>query len=80
MSTKAKRTNATATQAPTEGYLLKGEVAARLRKTPATVEIWMRQGIIPYVKLGRGRRATVLFKWPEIEASLKARFGHGGSN
>ena len=61
------------------GYLVKEEVATRLRKEPRTIERWMRQGIIPYLKLGRGKRATVLFKWDEIERSLQARFGVGGN-
>jgi hypothetical protein len=34
----------------------------------------MRRGVIPYLKLGRGRRATVLFKWADIEAHLKSNF------
>ena len=61
-----------------EGYLLKGEVAARLRKQPRTIERWMRDGILPFLKLGKGRRATVLFRWPDIVAALQAKFGVGG--
>jgi excisionase family DNA binding protein len=55
----------------------KTDVAQRLGKTPRTIEHWMRQGVIPYIKIGRGRRATVLFKWADIEAHLKANFGVG---
>jgi excisionase family DNA binding protein len=62
-----------------ETYLKKSEVAARLRKQPRTIERWMREGIIPFLKIGKGRRATVLFKWPDVESSLKARFGVGGA-
>ena len=60
-----------------ERYLSKMEVAARLGMTARTVEHWMRRGIIPYVKIGKGRRATVLFKWAEIEAHLRKCFGVG---
>ncbi len=60
-----------------ERYLSKMEVAARLGMTVRTVEHWMRRGIIPYVKIGKGRRATVLFKWAEIEVHLKKYFGVG---
>ena len=60
-----------------ERYLSKMEVAARLGMTVRTVEHWMRRGIIPYVKIGKGRRATVLFKWAEIEVHLKKCFGVG---
>ena len=38
---------------------------------------WMQRGIIPYLKVGKGRRATVLFKWADIEAHLKANYGVG---
>jgi len=48
-----------------------------LGKTARTVEQWMRRGIIPYLKIGKGRRATVLFKWPDIESHLKANYGVG---
>jgi excisionase family DNA binding protein len=60
-----------------ERYLSKVEVAARLGMTARTIEHWMQRGIIPYFKIGKGRRATVLFKWAEIEAHLKANYGTG---
>ena len=60
-----------------ERYLSKMEVAARLGMTARTIEHWMARGIIPYLKIGRGRRATVLFKWADIEAHLKSNFGSG---
>jgi excisionase family DNA binding protein len=51
------------------------EVAARFGMTARTIEHWMRRGVIPYLKIGKGRRATVLFKWTDIEAHLKANYG-----
>ena len=60
------------------GYLLKTEVALRLRKTTKTIERWMRQGMIPYIKIGKGKRATVLFNWDAIQSSLEEQFGNGG--
>ena len=60
------------------GYMVKAEVAALLRKTPKTVERWMARGIIPYIKIGKGKRASVLFKRDVIESSLEACFGVGG--
>ena len=62
---------------PIEGFISKVEVAARLGKTARTVEQWMQRGVIPYIKIGNGRRATVLFKWADIEAHLKNNFGVG---
>ena len=64
---------------PGEGYLRKNEVAARLRQTTKTIERWMAKGIIPYIKLGVGRRATVLFRWADIQTHLDARFRVGGA-
>ena len=58
-------------------FISKPEVAARLGMTVRTIEHWMQRGIIPYLKIGRGRRATVLFKWADIEAHLKTNFGVG---
>lgn len=60
-------------------FISKMDVAARLGKTARTIEHWMRRGVIPYIKIGKGRRATVLFKWADIEAHLKANFGVGGN-
>jgi excisionase family DNA binding protein len=62
---------------PTDGFISKADVAARLGKTARTVEQWMQRGVIPYIKIGKGRRATVLFKWADIEAHLKSNFGVG---
>lgn len=62
----------------TEGYILKSEVAARIQKTPRTVERMMREGLIPYLKIGKGRRATVLFSWPKIQEQFEARFAVNG--
>ncbi len=62
---------------PADGFISKTEVAKRLGKTARTVEQWMQRGIIPYLKIGKGRRATVLFKWADIEAHLKINFGVG---
>jgi hypothetical protein len=75
---KTKQTKQIKQVIPLDGYLLKDEVATRLRKTPRTVERWAKQGILPHLKLGRGKRATVLFNWPDIQAALKRRFEVGG--
>ena len=72
---------ATTPEVPTlEGYQTKAQVAKLLQKTERTVEVWMKAGIIPHIKLGRGKRATVLFRWPDIQAHFAARFGAGGTN
>lgn len=64
-------------QNPGDRFISKTDVSLRLGKTPRTIEHWMQQGVIPYIKIGKGRRATVLFKWADIEAHLKANFSGG---
>jgi excisionase family DNA binding protein len=64
---------------PENNYISKTEVAVRLGMTARTIEHWMQRGIIPYLKIGKGRRATVLFKWSDIEAHLKANYGAGSN-
>jgi hypothetical protein len=62
----------------TQGYITKHEVAALLGKKPKTVQRWMTKGIIPYIKIGKGKRATVLFSWPVVVEHFNAKFGRGG--
>jgi excisionase family DNA binding protein len=50
-----------------ERYLTKKEVAHLLRLTPRTVEAYMRQGTLPYVRIGS---RTVRFRESDIEAAL----------
>jgi hypothetical protein len=46
--------------------LNKPELATRLRRSPRTVDLWMRQGKLPYLKIGK----TVLFRWPDVLEKL----------
>jgi excisionase family DNA binding protein len=50
----------------TGGLLTKPEVAIKLRRSRRTVESWMRQGKLPYLKVGK----TVLFRWPDVLEKL----------
>jgi len=50
-----------------EPYLTKKELALRLKKTPRTIDHWMRRGWISYYKIGR----SVRFKWTEVDAELQ---------
>lgn len=58
---------------PPEKYLKKHEVAQLLNKSVRTVEHWMRDGILPYFKLGR----TVRFLWSDVKAHLDAKYRVG---
>ncbi len=52
---------------PAENFLTKQEVAARLRKTPRTIEQWTKRGIIPVIKISR----SCIYAWPDVQAALK---------
>ena len=49
-----------------EPYIDKLEVGQRMSLRPRTVDQWMKQGRLPYYKLGR----AVRFKWSEVQAHL----------
>ena len=48
--------------------LNKHQLARRLGKCPRTIDAWMRQGRLPYVKLGR----SVIFRWSHVLQKLDA--------
>jgi excisionase family DNA binding protein len=50
------------------GLLTKPEVAIKLRRSRRTVEAWMREGKLPYLKIGK----TVLFRWRDVLEKLNA--------
>jgi hypothetical protein len=49
-----------------EEFIIKPEVARRLKKDVRTVEKWMQRGILPYYKIDR----SVVFRWSEIQTAL----------
>jgi excisionase family DNA binding protein len=55
-----------------DGMLDKGEVAARLRIGKRTVNLWMKRGWLPYIKLG----TVVRFRWGDVLAKLNERRVH----
>ena len=52
----------------TDDLLVKHEVAAKLKRSVRTVDVWMRQGKLPYIKLNK----TVLFRWADVLEKLNA--------
>jgi excisionase family DNA binding protein len=56
------------------GYLTKEEVAQLLKVTTRTVEAYMRQGWLPFVRLGN---RTVRFRAADIDAALST--GNAGN-
>ncbi len=49
-----------------EPFIDKREVSRRLQAGLRTIDEWMRQGLLPYYKVGN----SVRFKWSEIERHL----------
>lgn len=66
------KTNQTHQQAIVDGYVGKPEIAHRLNRTPRSIEKWMRQGRLPFLKIGR----AVLFHWPTVEKHLNDTYQH----
>jgi excisionase family DNA binding protein len=50
----------------TDDLLVKRELAAKLKRSVRTVDAWMRQGKLPYLKVGK----TVLFRWEDVLQKL----------
>jgi excisionase family DNA binding protein len=67
-NTISKTHDATADGA-TDGLLNKWELAPKLRISRRTVDLWMRRGWLPYIKLGK----TVRFRWPDVLAKINER-------
>ena len=57
------------------GYLTKTQVAERFQKCEKTTERWCKDGILPHIKLGEGKSATLLFDWEDAKRRLKDKFG-----
>ena len=54
------------------------ECAKKLRISPRTLDTWMRAGLVPFFKLGHGRRSTVRFEFSAVMASLRRHQVGGG--
>jgi len=50
----------------------KKELAKRLQVTPRTIETWMKEKRLPYMKMNR----SVRFDWNDVLESLKRNYGH----
>lgn len=53
---------------PTE-FLTKRELAALLKVTVRTLETWLREGRLPFIKVSK----SVRFHWPTVLAHLNAK-------
>jgi hypothetical protein len=54
------------TDRASDDLLVKSELAKKIRRSPRTVDLWMRQGKLPYLKVGK----TVLFRWSDVLEKL----------
>jgi excisionase family DNA binding protein len=52
----------------TDALLTKRELAPKLKRSIRTLDAWMRQGKLPYLKVGK----SVLFRWSDVLAKLNA--------
>ena len=68
MPTAVRRLEPTGPTGPeVEWFIDKPEVGRRLNASQRTVEQWMREGLLPYYKIGN----LVRFRWNEVEAHLR---------
>jgi excisionase family DNA binding protein len=49
-----------------DGLLDKPELAAKLRISKRTVDVWMKKQRLPFIKIGK----TVRFRWPDVLEKL----------
>lgn len=56
-----------------DGLIDKVELARRIGKCSRTVDNWLRERRIPYLKVGR----AVLFDWADVLAYMNARYRVG---
>ena len=49
-----------------DDLLVKRELAKKIKESSRTVDLWMRQGKLPYLKIGK----TVLFRWSDVLEKL----------
>jgi hypothetical protein len=78
LSNDEHRTNGESERPNDPGFTTKRDVAARMHKSEKTINRLMAEGKIPYLKIGSGKQATVLFDWEDVKASLKRHYGKGG--
>jgi excisionase family DNA binding protein len=57
-------------RAASDDLLTRREVAGRLKKTPRTIDSYIRKGFLPAIKVGR----SILFQWSEVEKHLAENF------
>jgi len=54
---------------PTTEFLKKRELAALLKVTERTLETWLREGRLPFIKVSK----SVRFHWPTVLAHLNSK-------
>jgi excisionase family DNA binding protein len=55
-----------ATDRASDGLDTIRSLAPRLRRSPRTVQAWMREGKLPYMRVGK----SVLFRWEDVLQKL----------
>jgi excisionase family DNA binding protein len=55
-------------QSADETILDKRGIARRLNKSVRTIDVWMKRGRLPYIKVGR----SVLFRWSAVLEKLES--------
>jgi predicted site-specific integrase-resolvase len=62
-----------------EGLFTKRETAEQGKVSCRTVDNWMRNGLLPYIKLGKGKNAIVRIRRSDLETMLSSHRIGGAS-
>ena len=53
-----------------EGWVNRESIAAHLSVNPRTIDRWVRGGLIPHIKIGRGRNSSIRFRRSAVDAAV----------
>jgi len=56
-----------------EVWVTREGIAAHLSVDPRTIDRWVRGGLIPHIKIGKGRNSPIRFRRSVVDEALSGR-------
>ena len=53
-----------------EGWVTRESIAAHLSVDTRTIDRWVRGGLIPFIKIGKGRNSPIRFRRSAVDEAL----------
>ena len=53
-----------------ESWVTRELIAANLSVNPRTIDRWVRGGLIPHIKIGRGRNCSIRFRRSAVDEAV----------